>query len=284
MASDGVVWGFRGRDIKDFAAQHREKSPEEVAALMTARCTKRDLLAWATAFIVDLVEGERRSEARAVEDDAQRMLDEIHRERRERVYREEQVLRKARQVADDLAFLPRWHDLGIPVLLDDGDDDLKVVSEWGVTRRDEWSGVVSLRKTKNACMDLLRIPWPEQIRRDSRRSRERHWAKLRKIQEDYAAEIRLEVTAELLGTPFALGDGRSVTWGEATVADHRQRAEMLFRGAAGTLETAARHEAAIRMLDECQARTLSELVAPANTVVAAGSAPDRMADNSAAVT
>ena len=55
----------------------------------------------------------------------------------------------------------------------------------------------------------------------------------------YEAHMRVRITAELLATTFSLGDGIEVTWGAATVDQHRQRVAMLTRTAAGTLETAA---------------------------------------------
>lgn len=67
--------------------------------------------------------------------------------------------------------------------------------------------------------------------------------------DDFRAEIRLELTAELMATTFALGDGRSVTWGRATVAQHRQRAAKLVGTAVGTLQTVALHEEAIAAIE-----------------------------------
>lgn len=77
--------------------------------------------------------------------------------------------------------------------------------------------------------------------------------------EEIAAEVRLEVTAELLATHFALGDGTRVTWGSATVEQHRQRIEMLAAMASGTVETAARHQSAIAMLEAAGAASLADL-------------------------
>jgi hypothetical protein len=64
-----------------------------------------------------------------------------------------------------------------------------------------------------------------------------------------------------LGIRFALGDGTMTTWGKATVADHRQRIEMLAKNAAGVVETAARHEAAVAMISEADVTCLDELAA-----------------------
>lgn len=77
--------------------------------------------------------------------------------------------------------------------------------------------------------------------------------------EEYAATIRLQVTRELLESSFALGDGRVVTWGDATIADHMTRIGLLQRQAIGTGEAIVRHEAAIGMLREAGAATLSDI-------------------------
>src|SRR5690606_36081744 len=69
------------------------------------------------------------------------------------------------------------------------------------------------------------------------------WERMTAAIEQYRVDVRLELTQELLGSEFALGDGRTVTWGEATAEDHQQRIEMLTKSAGGTLQTAARHQA-----------------------------------------
>lgn len=60
--------------------------------------------------------------------------------------------------------------------------------------------------------------------------------------------------------PFALGNGRKVTWADATVAEHEQRAAMLRAQIAGIGETIRRHEDAIRVLNESGASCLKELM------------------------
>ena len=90
-------------------------------------------------------------------------------------------------------------------------------------------------------------------------ARERHVARMVDLIAEFRQEIRLEVTAELLETQFALGDGRRVTWGEATEADHRKRIALLSNNAAANLEVAARHEVAIQMLADAGLSCLSEM-------------------------
>lgn len=74
-----------------------------------------------------------------------------------------------------------------------------------------------------------------------------------------ASETRLKVTAELLGSEFALGDGRRVTWGMATREEHRQRIELLKRNAGANIEAASRHQQAIAMLEASGAECLREV-------------------------
>lgn len=62
-------------------------------------------------------------------------------------------------------------------------------------------------------------------------------------------ETRLEVTAELLASRFALGDGRMVTWGEATAAEHEERIELLRSNVIGNLETIVVHQAALALME-----------------------------------
>lgn len=76
---------------------------------------------------------------------------------------------------------------------------------------------------------------------------------------EYREAIRLEVTEELLGTEFSLGDGRRVTWREATTDDHEQRIRMLQKMAVSTLETAALHQDAVRLISDSKVKTLGDL-------------------------
>lgn len=91
------------------------------------------------------------------------------------------------------------------------------------------------------------------------------WAYVKEtIWDPYTAQVkkeaRLELTKELLESTFALGDGRHVSWGQATMHDHVQRIELLMRNAAGSVVTAKLHEEAIRLIQEADAGCLNELV------------------------
>lgn len=86
-------------------------------------------------------------------------------------------------------------------------------------------------------------------------------ARLEKAITDYAVEMHMQWTTDLLSSPFALSDGTLITWGEATVEHHRERVEMFQRNAVANMEGAARHEAALRDLTSAGATTLNDLVA-----------------------
>jgi hypothetical protein len=76
---------------------------------------------------------------------------------------------------------------------------------------------------------------------------------------EVAARTRLEVTAELLATDIKLGDGTTVTWGDATAQQLRQRAEMVIGMAAGDIQSAATLTVAADMLDQAGVTCLNEL-------------------------
>jgi hypothetical protein len=67
-----------------------------------------------------------------------------------------------------------------------------------------------------------------------------------------------EARRKLLDSGFAL-DGDWVLWGDATPAQHRQRAEALRKLAAGTLATARRHEEAAELIEAAGATCLREV-------------------------
>jgi hypothetical protein len=83
--------------------------------------------------------------------------------------------------------------------------------------------------------------------------------KARAYVDEVVAQTRLEVTEELLGSEFALGDGRKVTWREATVEDHEQRVAMLQKNVVANAEAAARHLKAVEMIRENNVRCLGQL-------------------------
>lgn len=98
----------------------------------------------------------------------------------------------------------------------------------------------------------------ERIRVEDPTEYRKRWPTIGEAIDDMRSALRLELTAELLNSSFSLGDGRSVTWGRATVADHRLRAGLLATTAAGTLQTAALHEEAIAVIEAAGVTCLTE--------------------------
>lgn len=84
-------------------------------------------------------------------------------------------------------------------------------------------------------------------------------AKLRAIAADYREQCRMEWTAELLASTFALGDGTQIAWGDATIEHHQQRVDMFMANATANIEGAARHEEAIAALSASGAIRLYDI-------------------------
>ena len=65
--------------------------------------------------------------------------------------------------------------------------------------------------------------------------------------------------AALLLRVFAVGDGRLVRWGEATVDDHQLRIDFLTRQIIGTQETIGRHADSIVLITSHDVKCLDEV-------------------------
>lgn len=76
---------------------------------------------------------------------------------------------------------------------------------------------------------------------------------------DYAARLRVEWTAELLGSTIAMPDGTLTTWGAATLDQHQERVAMFEANAVANAEGAARHLRAVADLNEAGVGSLNEL-------------------------
>jgi hypothetical protein len=71
----------------------------------------------------------------------------------------------------------------------------------------------------------------------------------------------IEQMRPLAAIPFALYDGTSVTWGEATIEQHELRAKRQRMNAAGSLRDAERHEAMIALLRSTDAKCFDDVLA-----------------------
>lgn len=73
-------------------------------------------------------------------------------------------------------------------------------------------------------------------------------SEVRKLAEQAATEIVVNLTAELLDAPVRLGDGTEVLIGDATLEQHQARVDMLDRHAQGAADSLARAIALLNLL------------------------------------
>ena len=79
------------------------------------------------------------------------------------------------------------------------------------------------------------------------------------------ARSAVALFADILREKFALGNGMTVTWGEAKRSQHEQRIGMLRAMIRGTEQTINLHEKALELLKANEAECLNELAVPAAT-------------------
>jgi len=154
-----------------------------------------------------------------------------------------------------------------------------IASEIEHARRDSTRVIEMSAVRERTVYEIERDERKRHLRRDARKRRVHEaaireeklttdptWSPMKDVLqafEDFRNEVRLELTTELLGSSFALGDGTSVTWGNATITDHSKRMNMLNEHALGTLETAVLHEKAIEMIQSANVSCLGQIEAAA---------------------
>ena len=260
--------------ITGYADNHPDIDGEAIGRALTRGATKTELLAWAVRNVRLIVEGRRRTLAREAEDRAAR----------ERTPEPVQPARQPDPSPEELAWWEKYNEreratrrerceqmLADPARRRAGrhlcgrsfnDRDRAEFREWAGERFAAWYDQARALAIEHDDMDGREFDamwhprgplayWSERTRRQ-----------LEQATAEWADQIRLETTRELLGTLFALGDGATVTWGAATVDQHEQRIGMLVKNAAGVVETAARHGAAIRMIKDASAECLADLAGP----------------------
>lgn len=84
------------------------------------------------------------------------------------------------------------------------------------------------------------------------------WESTEKYEQQVAERRWLDITEKLLAKTFALGDGTRVSWGRATVQQHKRRVAMLNRMALGDVETATRHLMAVNRIEATTGATCLE--------------------------
>lgn len=75
-----------------------------------------------------------------------------------------------------------------------------------------------------------------------------------------SAKDRVDQLRSILRESFALGDGSNVTWGEATLEQHRERIRVLQDQRNGIDKTLGHHARAVSILIETGASCLDEVV------------------------
>lgn len=223
--------------IREHATLKPDMTGAEIGIAMTARMTKAELRAFAAAYVESWVDSIRRAAVRQIEERAERPILE----------------------PGNPGWMPRRPDQ--PWYVGNCGDRTKFRRSMTPEAFDEWYRRMRVQAEAAGPiqLEIFEEDWhPDGVHA---RRRERMAGRITSLVATMAAEIRLETTRELLESVFALGDGVEVTWGDATVEQHRQRIALLVGNATGNVEAAVRHEAAIQMIAAADARCLRE-VAP----------------------
>lgn len=97
-------------------------------------------------------------------------------------------------------------------------------------------------------------------RRNEQRGVERRVRIAAPILEGVPTHDQVQNRKDLVAGSFALGDGRRVSWGEATVEQHRERIAYLAKLRDGYNVTISQHESAIALIVKNGVSCLSECV------------------------
>lgn len=74
------------------------------------------------------------------------------------------------------------------------------------------------------------------------------------------AMARIEALRKLHNETFRIGDGTEVMWGQATIAEHRARLNMLRNQQTGLTQTITQHETAVALLRKHKALCLDDIL------------------------
>lgn len=116
----------------------------------------------------------------------------------------------------------------------------------------EWHN--KLHALKDAAKDAK---WEIELEERARWQKRRD--ELQPLIDQEAREAAIAWTVELLSKGFTLTDGTYVTWGAATIEQHRDRYDMFAGKAVAHVQGAARHLQAIQALEESGKTCLDEL-------------------------
>lgn len=253
--ADYDIWtgSLSRRAIAGFASAHADMDAEAIASAMIAAATEGQLRMFAASYVRLVVDLVRRERAREAEDRA--AAESRRTENAQRLAEAERQKSEAAATTED-EYQRLFDD---PTHYPGNAAQRKGFRKWAGDRFGEWyeRGCKAAAAIGEKKLVFFEADWYEGGSREYFEVRRmHHTAELIRIT---AEEVRLETTRELLTTVFALGDGTETTWGDATVDQHGQRIELLTKNAAGIMETAARHQVAIRMIEEAGVKCLADL-------------------------
>lgn len=236
--------------IRQFALTHPEILPVDVGVELTRKLKKSDLQGFAVRYVSDLVEEWRRYEARRVEVKSERPVFKPD-------TNYQRVGYESRRKQEEEEIFQDWFDH--PQIFHGNKRQRLKFAEWCGDRFGDWykRGLALAESFGRKEADYFRWDWDEDGGQNERFGS--MWSNLMKTWEEEVERVRLETTKELLSSSFALGDGTQVTWGSATVEQHDQRIKMLMKNVEGTMETAVRHGAAVKMIQTAGVKCLAEV-------------------------
>lgn len=238
-------------DISSLA--YRKGDARSIAESFLSGAHRGALYRYAVEYIVLIIEEKRRSIARKSEEDSVTPINRPSTQIDKPYNRK--AISKAISDGTESQFIELRDNPGTRIYLR-GKAQRQSFRKWMGDGFDEWYR--QARELVYATKDEREIDW-FMSDWDEGYTSEKHMRSLLGIVQEFADTMRLEITRELLATEFALGDGVRVTWGDATVDQHKQRIELLQANALANTEAAARHMAALRMIAEKGVRCLGEI-------------------------
>lgn len=267
MAKTHIRNALRERALA-YEAEHLDINERTIARRIVSAMSEEGLRDLAIETVTDWIWAARRTRQLDIELAAQREETERALELKRQQEAAAQVLRFERVLKDPVLLVRGGYSDGIIMSAEEAD---KFRMWCGDARYEEWNqrahSVITEQPEKNR-LSLGREIFFENFHPGGRTAyrqeekwrfeTERHQL-IAELLKKYKETIRLELTEELLGSIFALGDGRRVTWGEATRAEHEQRIDMLAKNANANAAAAARHMAAVSMIEEAGVERLADI-------------------------
>lgn len=117
-----------------------------------------------------------------------------------------------------------------------------------------WLASLSKTEKDTFCYPYARIQMRNLMRGDVRQIEHNVFGS-----DEISVDEALSDRQQLMDKGFFLDDGRWVLWGDATPADHRQRADWLHKMANGYMRTAEEHEHAADLIEAAGVSCLREV-------------------------